>query len=128
MLTIETDPMRPEDAKALMAVRRYVDSPAVDAIVRRYIETLRLMTDRQSQPNSYSVEAWAGGEWSFIAAGSKDYCIGFASAKDDDCASVDRWRVTCGGSVIWPDKWWLADARLSQDELNDYGKENGGSE
>ncbi len=109
--------MSAEDAKLLMAVKRHEsgDHATVLDIVKRILVDARLM---RQQPDNYQIEAWTKAEgWCAIGHGTRDYCIGWATASEECLPEVDVYRVTCGSSIVWPEKWYLAEAGSAREPV-----------
>lgn len=101
----------------MMAIESLLDAGdrgEVLRLVQNLIETLSLMSKRMA-PDNYSVDGWVDGVWSSWLSGTRDFCVGYATAVQDYSPTVVR--VSCGECVIWPSEWWLADRSLSLEAL-----------
>jgi hypothetical protein len=86
-----------------------MDAPLLRARVRRLAEWV----GSRNQPANFSVATkQRDGSWADIESGTKDYCIGYATAMDIAAGCVGAYRaVAPSGYVVWPeeDEGWPSD-------------------
>lgn len=89
--------MSVELAKRLASIARQSDVPTLQRIAVELAKALHQATTRSASPENYSVRL----EGHEMVTGSRDFCIGYATAANDRSGGV--YRVFCGDVEVWPD-------------------------
>lgn len=89
--------MSAELTKQLLAISQHTNVETLQRIASDLARSLHQATSRSAMPDNYSVRL-DGHE---MTAGSRDFCIGYATAANEKSGGV--YRVFCGDVDVWPD-------------------------
>lgn len=92
--------MTPELARALLAIERETDVSRLRDRARDLLKTVALMSRREG--GNYAIVGRDNGRFE-IGTGSKEFCIGFATARNEYTRDGADTAVMCGDFEVWPD-------------------------